>query len=79
MFSIHSSGELYCWGPGLSGRLGLDSTINGMPQKSIEKPTLVQALRGQLVVQVPAGRNHSAVVTVGGRWVQFQGSHFKYW
>ncbi len=71
MFSIHSSGELYCWGVGLSGRLGLDETVGGMPQKSIEKPTLVQALRGQLVVQVPGGRSHSAAVTVTGRWGHF--------
>ncbi len=67
MFSIHSSGELYCWGIGLSGRLGLDGTVGGMPQKSVEKPTLVQALRGQMVMQVSGGRNHSAAVTVGGR------------
>ncbi len=75
MFSIHSSGELYCWGVGLSGRLGLDETVGGMPQKSIEKPTLVQALRGQLVVQVAGGRSHSAAVTVTGRWVHFRNNH----
>ena len=44
--AITSSGELYCWGLGEYGRLGLGDTSTQL------KPKLVKALFGQRVVQV---------------------------
>ncbi|XP_071532835.1 E3 ubiquitin-protein ligase HERC2 isoform X2 [Panulirus ornatus] len=47
--AITSSGELYCWGLGEYGRLGLGDTTTQL------KPKLVKALLGQRVVQVACG------------------------
>ncbi|KAK8398901.1 hypothetical protein O3P69_004178 [Scylla paramamosain] len=47
--AITSSGELYCWGLGEYGRLGLGDTSTQL------KPKLVKALFGQRVVQVACG------------------------
>ncbi|XP_042876756.1 E3 ubiquitin-protein ligase HERC2-like isoform X6 [Penaeus japonicus] len=47
--AITSSGELYCWGLGEYGRLGLGDTTTQL------KPKLVKALHGQRVVQVACG------------------------
>ena len=63
---VHKSGELYTWGQGASGRLGLDLTEGGDPQKDSDVPRLVQALVGKPVVRVSAGYGHSGVIVAGG-------------
>lgn len=44
--AITSCGELYCWGLGEYGRLGLGDTSTQL------RPKLVKALQGQRVIQV---------------------------
>jgi len=66
--AVHMSGELYTWGFGSSGRLGLD--VGGKaqdPRADAARPTLVQGLLGLPVVQVSCGYSHSAAVTADAR------------
>lgn len=63
---IHKNGQLYSWGVGASGRLGLDLTEFGDPQKDAEKPRLVQALAGRPVLRVSCGYSHTAAIVAGG-------------
>jgi Ca2+-binding EF-hand superfamily protein len=63
---VHKSGQMYSWGVGASGRLGLDDTELGEPQRDTHVPTLVQALVGQPVVRVSCGYSHSAAIVSGG-------------
>jgi Ca2+-binding EF-hand superfamily protein len=63
---IHKNGDLYSWGVGGSGRLGLDVTEKGNPQADVQKPTLVQALKGRPAVRVSCGFNHTACIVAGG-------------
>jgi len=63
---IHKNGQLYSWGCGVSGRLGLDLT-EGDPQKDVAEPKLVQALLGRTVVRVSCGQSHSAAIVQGGQ------------
>jgi hypothetical protein len=66
--AIHQSGELYTWGFGSAGRLGLD--IGGQssdPRADAKHPTVVQGLLGLPVVQVACGYSHSAAVTADAR------------
>lgn len=49
---VHQNGDLYSWGIGAAGRLGLDVAENGDPQADVAAPTLVQALRGRVVTKV---------------------------
>mmetsp|Transcript_28555 Transcript_28555/g.36926 ORF Transcript_28555/g.36926 Transcript_28555/m.36926 type:complete len:1227 (+) Transcript_28555:37-3717(+) len=66
--AIHQSGELYTWGFGSAGRLGLD--IGGQssnPRADATHPTVVQGLLGLPVVQVACGYSHSAAVTADAR------------
>jgi len=64
---VHENGQLYTWGMGASGRLGLDLTEDGDPSADAPKPTLVQALAGRPVVRASCGYAHSAAVTVDAR------------
>ncbi|CAM9777928.1 unnamed protein product, partial [Discosporangium mesarthrocarpum] len=64
---IHRSGQLYTWGVGASGRLGLDLTYGGNPQEDVAKAVVVQAFSGRPVTCASAGYNHSAAVTASGR------------
>ncbi|CAM9760364.1 unnamed protein product, partial [Phaeothamnion confervicola] len=64
---VHRSGQLYAWGVGISGRLGLDLTQAGRPQADAGRAVLVQALRGRPVAAASAGFSHSAAVCAGGR------------
>ena len=63
---IHKNGQLYSWGVGASGRLGLDTTEFGDPQHDSQQPRLVQALTGRPVLRVSCGYSHTAAITAGG-------------
>jgi len=63
---IHQNGQLYMWGMGVSGRLGLDDTEGGDPRADTKRPTLVQALQGKPVVRASCGYSHSAAIVSGG-------------
>jgi alpha-tubulin suppressor-like RCC1 family protein/Ca2+-binding EF-hand superfamily protein len=65
---VHKSGQLYSWGVGAGGRLGLDDAELGEAQKDSHKPRLVQALdgRGMHVVRAACGFSHSAAVLSTG-------------
>ena len=63
---IHQNGQLYMWGMGISGRLGLDDTEGGNPRADTNRPTLVQALQGKPVIRADAGYSHSAAIVSGG-------------
>jgi len=63
--STHSActteeGTLYTWGSGRNGRLGHGD------QSDKKVPTLVEALVGQVVVQLALGGSHSACTTAEG-------------
>eukprot|EP01036_Dinobryon_divergens_P023212 gene23212-31534_t len=62
---IHKSGELYTWGIGGAGRLGVDLTL-GDPQGDAQRPTLVQALMQRPVVRVSCGYSHTGCIVAGG-------------
>ncbi|RHY70322.1 hypothetical protein DYB30_011732 [Aphanomyces astaci] len=55
-----SSGRVFSFGSGDSGRLGHGDVLSRLD------PTLIQALRSQVVVGVACGRDHSAVVCASG-------------
>lgn len=63
---VHKSGQLYSWGVGSSGRLGLDLTEDGDPQKDVVEPKLVQALYGRPVLRVSCGYSHTGAIVAGG-------------
>ena len=63
---IHQNGQLYMWGVGISGRLGLDDTEGGDPRADTSRPTLVQALQGKPVTRASCGYSHSAAIVSGG-------------
>lgn len=63
---IHKNGQLYSWGVGASGRLGLDMTEFGNPQADAERPRLIQALAGRPVLRVSCGYSHTAAIVSGG-------------
>lgn len=48
---MHKSGQLYIWGMGAAGRLGLDlRSKNGNPQKDVTKPSLVEVIIGSYFI-----------------------------
>ena len=63
---VHKSGQLYSWGTGISGRLGLDLTEGGDAQKDTSVPRVVQALLGKPVVRVSCGYSHTGAIVAGG-------------
>mmetsp|Transcript_12218 Transcript_12218/g.18487 ORF Transcript_12218/g.18487 Transcript_12218/m.18487 type:complete len:1399 (+) Transcript_12218:55-4251(+) len=63
---VHRSGQLYSWGVGGSGRLGLDLSQKGNPQCDVATPTLVQALNGRPVTRVSCGYSHTGAIVSGG-------------
>ncbi|CAM9366350.1 unnamed protein product, partial [Chrysoparadoxa australica] len=66
-FMLLRSGQLYTWGVGISGRLGLDITAGGDPQADATKATLVQSFLGRPISHASAGFNHSAAVSSQGK------------
>jgi len=77
--AVTSSGEVYSWGCGDSGRLG-----HGTPpalklwgkSRDETKPRLVRALETQRVTQVAAGYMHSACITSEGQAFVFGSGRF---
>lgn len=63
---VHKTGQLYMWGVGISGRLGLDATEGGDAQVDASKPTLLQALAERPVVRISCGFSHTAAIAAGG-------------
>ena len=63
---VHKSGQLYSWGVGASGRLGLDLTEDGDPQKDVVQPRLIQALYGRPILRVSCGYSHTGAIAAGG-------------
>lgn len=55
-------GEVYCWGLGQDGQIGIGSTSvhNAQPQR-------VTGLKGEIVCQVSCGSGHTAAVTQDGK------------
>ena len=56
---IGSSGELYVWGSGDGGRLGLGSD----QMTTLDKPTLVESLRHEIIQDVSCGTSTTMVLT----------------
>ena len=65
---LHKSGDIYTWGIGNSGRLGLDNS-NGDPQADVAKPKLLQALHHRPATDIACGHSHSAAVVEGNVYV----------
>lgn len=63
---IHRTGQLYVWGVGGSGRLGLDLSHAGDAQADVSEPTLVQTLAERPVLRVSCGFSHTAAIVAGG-------------
>lgn len=62
------SGELYTWGFGSAGRLGLNNAgETSDPRSDATRPTLVQSLLGLPVANVSCGFAHTAAVTADAR------------
>ena len=59
---IHQNGELYMWGTGIAGRLGLDDSEGGNPLADVDHPTLVTSLKGKPIVSASCGQSHSAAI-----------------
>jgi hypothetical protein len=62
---VHKSGQLYTWGVGAAGRLGLDLTEQGDPQADSAKPRLLQALSERPVLRVSCGHSHTGAIVSG--------------
>mmetsp|Transcript_11175 Transcript_11175/g.18304 ORF Transcript_11175/g.18304 Transcript_11175/m.18304 type:complete len:1490 (-) Transcript_11175:3642-8111(-) len=62
---VHKSGQLYTWGVGAAGRLGLDLTEQGNPQADSSKPKLLQALAERPVIRVACGHSHTGAIVSG--------------
>lgn len=63
---VHKTGQLYTWGVGAAGRLGLDTTEGGNPQGDATQPRLVQALAERPVTRVACGHSHTGAIVSGG-------------
>ena len=61
-FALTSSGAVWSWGDGVSGRLGHGDTLDQLLPKKVE------ALAGQRVVAVSAGGHSLALAADGGVW-----------
>jgi alpha-tubulin suppressor-like RCC1 family protein len=63
---VHKTGQLYSWGVGAAGRLGLDCSEGGDPQGDATQPRLVQALAERSVVKASCGHSHTGAIVAGG-------------
>lgn len=64
--ALHSNGQVYTWGTGTFGRLGLSMGDGKKIRESADRPTLVETLSGRRVVSVSAGYTHTCAVLAGG-------------
>ena len=64
---LTSDSELYCWGEGKFGRLGLNN------ERNAHSPKLVETLVGKKPTQVSCGGFHTAVVCEDGKLYTFGG------
>ncbi|XXQ32174.1 HECT domain-containing protein [Plasmodiophora brassicae] len=70
--AVTSSGDLFSWGEGLSGKLGHGNST------SQEAPKRVAALHGHRVVWVDGGADHSVAITADGQaWAWGGASEFQ--
>ncbi|XP_060835591.1 E3 ubiquitin-protein ligase HERC2 isoform X3 [Rhopalosiphum padi] len=58
--ALSSSGEVYAWGDGDDGKLGLGNRV------SHSKPQLVQSLNGKCIIDIACGGFHSAAISSYG-------------
>ena len=72
MLATTLSGELYAWGRGYYGCLGLGERGEG---GSVVTPTLVTALSGKPAWLISAGEDHSVVGTEAGVYTMGNGQH----
>lgn len=63
---IHQNGDLYVWGMGAAGRLGLDDSEGGNTRADANHPTLVTSLKGKQTIRVSCGQSHSAAICSEG-------------
>ena len=71
MLATTLSGELYAWGNGTFGALGLGD------QRDVTTPTLVSALLGKPAWHISAGEEHSVVSTEAGVYTMGEGTYGK--
>ncbi|KAG5180100.1 guanyl nucleotide exchange factor [Tribonema minus] len=64
---LHRTGQLYSWGLGISGRLGLDVSLGGQPQADAPRASPIPTLAARPVTRMSAGFSHSAAVAAGGQ------------
>ncbi|KAJ8338960.1 hypothetical protein SKAU_G00357460 [Synaphobranchus kaupii] len=57
ILSLSATGDVYAWGCNCEGQLGLGHS------SPVKEPTLVSALQGKSILQISAGRCHSAAWT----------------
>ncbi|ORM41251.1 DEAD-box ATP-dependent RNA helicase 42 [Babesia sp. Xinjiang] len=60
-FGLDNTGQIWAWGYGGNGRLGIGDT------RSYYAPKLIQALQGCHVIQVSCGDSHSACIDKDGK------------
>lgn len=60
VLALTSHGDVYAWGDGSRGKLGL---AHG---ESVRRPRIVEGVRGRKIVRLAAGPNSSAAITAGG-------------
>ena len=63
--AISELGNLYCWGRGKEGQLGIGEKVN------VNTPMLVQALRHERITKAVCGFYHTLVLTSSGRLYTF--------
>lgn len=66
MLLVHRSGQLYTWGVGASGRLGLDLSQNGNPQVLLPAQAFTCGLKYHEPQREPVGLLERCYVAVVG-------------
>jgi alpha-tubulin suppressor-like RCC1 family protein len=79
--AITNEGELYCWGSGTYGRLGLEEDKYQMPKDEYGDsyqpiPILVELLKNKKIVGIACGRIHSLAFTNNGELYSWGGASY---